>query len=44
MHLKFTRMRNETIESSQKSKKNERYAQKIYGTEMKDLPITFSSR
>jgi hypothetical protein len=44
MHPKFTRMRNETIESSGKSKKNERYGQKFYGTKMKDLSITFSSR
>ena len=37
-------MRNETIESSEKSKKNERYAQKNYSTKIKDLPITFSNR
>ena len=44
IHPKFTRMRNETIESSEKSKKKERYAQKNYGTKIKDLPITFSNR
>ena len=44
MHPKFTRMIYKTIEGSEKSKKNERYVQKIYDTKMKDLPITFSSR
>ena len=41
MHPKFTRMRNKTIEGSEKSKKNERYVQKIYDTKMTDLPICY---
>ena len=32
------------LKAVRNQKKNERYAQKNYGTKIKDLPITFSNR